>query len=32
MEKKSFKDHAVGVLVVASTFILIGILIYFEMK
>lgn len=32
MEKKSFKDHAKGVLAVSATFILIGVLIYFEMK
>lgn len=30
--KKSFKEHATTFLLVSSTFIIIGILIYFEMK
>ena len=32
MEQKTLKQKVIGVLGVASTFILIGILIYFEMK
>lgn len=32
MEKKSFKDHSTGILAVSATFILIGVLIYFEMN